>query len=124
MAVEFAKLDEETLMISIFLALEGVHAYSAFLPSVFTIKTFVGTREGRDMIREGEVMATLFLGALAAVTTWITRSPLPLTLGAVAGGGMLAVYEFALARCPYSRQENSHTMDKALGDCGCEEEED
>lgn len=124
MAVSFGQLDEETLMISIFLALEGVHAYSAFLPSVFTIKTFVGTREGVDMIREGELMATVFLVALAGVTVWITRSPLPLIMGLVAGGGMIAVYEHALARCPYSRETNGKQMVAALGDCGCEDDDE
>lgn len=122
--MEIGKLDEETLMISIFLALEGVHAYSAFLPSVFTIKTFVGTREGVDMIREGELMSSLFLLGLVGVTVWITKSPLPLLLGLIAGGGMLAVYEYALARCPYARDDHSHKMDKALGDCDCEDEDD
>jgi hypothetical protein len=117
--MNIGNLDEETLMISIFLALEGVHAYSAFLPSVFTIKTFVHTEEGRDMIREGEVMASLFLAALAGVTVWITKSPLPLILGLVAGGGMLAVYEFALARAPVARKD--HTV---YSDCGCEDEEE
>ena len=90
----------EKIVISIFLALEGVHAYSAFLPSVFTIRTFVGSAEGRQMIREGELMASLFLGALAISVTTIIKSKLPLLLAALAGGAMLAVYESALRRSP------------------------
>lgn len=91
---------DDKIVISIFMALEGVHAYSAFLPSVFTIKTFVSTEDGKKMIREGEVMASLFLLALALATSYIAKSKWPFVLAMVTGGGMLAVYEFALYRCP------------------------
>ena len=91
---------DDKIVISIFMALEGVHAYSAFLPSVFTIKTFVATEEGKAMIREGELMASLFLLALAASTAYIAKSKWPFILAVLTGAGMLGVYEFALARCP------------------------
>lgn len=95
-------MTEDTTLISIFLALEGVHAFSAFLPSVFTIQTFVHTEQGRKMIREGEVSASLFLVALALVTSKITKSMMPLVMGGIAGAVMLGVYEYALYRCPAS----------------------
>lgn len=91
---------DEAVVISIFMALEGVHAYSAFLPSVFTIKTFVKTDNGRRMIREGEIMASLFLIALAFTTAKITKSLMPAIFAAIAGGTMVAVYEYALYRAP------------------------
>lgn len=91
---------EDAVVISIFMALEGVHAYSAFLPSVFTIKTFVKTDNGRRMIREGEIMASLFLIALAFTTAKITKSLMPAVFAAIAGGTMVAVYEYALYRAP------------------------
>lgn len=96
----FGNVSEDTILISIFMALEGVHAYSAFLPSVFTIKTFVSDNGGVDMIREGEFMASVFLVTLAGVTTYLTKSAWPMLFGLVAGAGMLAVYEHALRRCP------------------------
>lgn len=96
----------DKLMVSIFMALEGVHAYSAFLPSVFTIKTFVSSNEGRDMIREGEFMASAFLLALAGVTAYLSRSPWPAIMAIVTGAAMVGVYEYALARCPASQQSN------------------
>lgn len=101
----------DDVIIAIFTGIEGVHAYSAFLPSVFTIKTFVETKEGRDMIREGELMATAFLFALALTTSKLTKSAYPAIFGLLAGGAMLAVYEYALYRCPYSREERNGSTD-------------
>lgn len=120
MAIEIPSVNEDVLMISIFLALEGVHAYSAFLPSVFTIKTFVSTSEGHAMIREGEVMASIFLIALASTTVVITKSFLPLILGLLAGGGMILVYEHALARAPVNRSQPVVQEEE----CDCEKEID
>jgi hypothetical protein len=91
---------DDKIIISIFMALEGVHAYSAFLPSVFTIKTFVSTEDGKKMIREGELMASIFLVALAFTTSAITKSPWPFLLAAVSGTAMIIVYEYALSRAP------------------------
>jgi len=93
-------MGEDAVVISIFMALEGVHAYSAFLPSVFTIKTFVKTENGRSMIREGEMMASLFLIALALATSKLTKSWWPAIFAGIAGGSMVAVYEYALYRAP------------------------
>lgn len=90
----------DKIMISVFMALEGIHAYSAFLPSVFTIKTFVDSEEGVRMIREGEVFASAFLLTLAIVTGNLTKSWYPVVFGLTAGGLMIAVYEYALMRCP------------------------
>lgn len=102
---------DSNVVIAIFTGIEGIHAYSAFLPSVFTIKTFVETKEGRDMIREGELMATLFLLALCITTSKLTKSWYPALFGLLAGGSMLAVYEFALWRCPYAVEERQESVE-------------
>lgn len=91
---------DDTIIISVFMALEGVHAYSAFLPSIFTIQTFVKTEGGKRHIREGEIMATLFLAALAVTTSYLTKSKWPAILALSAGAGMIGVYEYALAQAP------------------------
>lgn len=82
------------------MALEGMHAYSAFLPSIMTIGTFVDSHEKVRMIREGEVVATGFLLALALSVTALTKSPLPLVMGVLAGIVTLGVYEYALHHAP------------------------
>lgn len=93
---------DDTVIISIFMALEGVHAYSAFLPSIFTIQTFVKTENGRRRVREGEMMATIFLGALALTTSYLTKSKWPAITALAAGVAMVAVYEWALSKAPVS----------------------
>lgn len=91
---------DDKIVISIFMGLEGVHAYSAFLPSVFTIKTFVQDDNGVRMIREGEIMASAYLVVLAIAVGYITKSKWPVIMALVTGSAMIGVYEYALARCP------------------------
>ena len=94
----------DEIMVSVFMAMEGMHAYSAFLPSVFTIKTFVATQEGKQMIREGEIMASAFLLLLAIVTAKLAKSHWPFMMAVAAGGAMVIVYEVALARAPVNKE--------------------
>lgn len=97
---------DDTVMISVFMALEGVHAYSAFLPSVFTIKTFVKDNDAKRMIREGEFWASGFLVGLAFVTAKISRSWWPFVMAIISGGIMVGVYEYALYRAPVNDASN------------------
>lgn len=97
-------MDDE-IIIAVFMALEGVHAYSAFLPSIFTIETFVKTQDGKRRVREGELMASAFLGLLALSVSYLTKSHWPGLLALVAGAGMVGVYEYALAQAPVSTGE-------------------
>lgn len=96
---------DDKIVISIFMGLEGVHAYSAFLPSVFTIQTFVQDREGVKMIRQGEIMASAYLIVLAIAVGYITKSKWPVIMAFVTGAAMIGVYEFALVHSP-ARQGN------------------
>ena len=95
----------DEVIFSIFMALEGLHAYSAFLPSIMTIGTFVDTPEKIRMIREGEVMATIFLVALSTSVAIMVKSKWPLIMALIAGVAMLGVYEYALQRAPAKEME-------------------
>src|SRR5215472_12844969 len=104
------KLSEDIVIFSIFMSLEGLHAFSAFLPSIMTIGTFVDTPEKVVMIRRGEVTSAVFLGALVASVGMLTRSWWPVVMGLTAGGIMLLVYEQALAHAPafQAREEENY----------------
>lgn len=91
---------DDKIIVSIFMGLEGLHAYSAFLPSIFTISTFVSDDYGIKKIREGEVIASAYLVVLSVVVSKLIKSPWPMILGLATGATMIGVYEFALARCP------------------------
>lgn len=73
-----------------------------------TIGTFVDTPEKVKMIRQGEVVATVFLAALASSVAVMVKSYWPLAMAAIAGGVMLAVYEYALRSAPAKESEPSY----------------
>jgi Sec-independent protein secretion pathway component TatC len=95
-----AAVNNEIVITSVFMALEGAFAYSAFLPSIMTIGTFVDSQEKIKMIREGEVVGTGFLLALSVTVSAVVKSPLPLIFGVVAGAVAVGVYEYALRGSP------------------------
>lgn len=95
-----ASASSEIVVTSVFMALEGAFAYSAFLPSIMTIGTFVDSPQKVRMIREGEVVGTAFLIALSITVSAVTKSPLPLLMGLSAGAIALGVYEYALRNSP------------------------
>ncbi len=82
--------------LAIFVAVEGANAYSAFLPSIFTIRTFKSETGTHRSIRDGEVIATLFALAIGAATSLIVASWLPLFFAVVTAIVMVSVYEWAL----------------------------
>lgn len=92
--------NRDTVLVSIFMALDGLFAYSAFLPSIMTVGTFVDSPEKVKMIRQGEIVGTFFLIALAILTAKMTKSAWPMIMGIAAGVLALAIYEFALRQSP------------------------
>lgn len=92
--------NENVVLISVFMALEGLFAYSAFLPSIMTVGTFVDSEDKVKMIRQGEIVGTFFLTVLAILTAKITKSAWPMMMGLVAGIMALGIYEFSLRQSP------------------------
>lgn len=88
------------VLISVFMALDGLFAYSAFLPSIMTVGTFVDSEDKIKMIRQGEVVGTFFLIALAILTAYIMKSWWPFAAGIAAGILALVIYEFSLQQSP------------------------
>ncbi len=88
------------VLTSVFMALEGAFAYSAFLPSIMTIHTFVDTPGKVSAIRKGEMVGTAFLVSLSGITSIIMKSVFPFIFGIVAGAITLFIYEKALRTAP------------------------
>lgn len=97
--------NNDLVLTSVFMALEGAFAYSAFLPSIMTIGTFVDSPEKVRAIREGEVVGTVFLLALSLTVSSIMKSPVPLFAGLLAGGLAVGVYEYALTHAPINKPQ-------------------
>lgn len=90
----------EVVLTSVFMALEGAFAYSAFLPSIMTIGTFVDSEQKITMIRQGEFVGTVFLLGLSITVALLMKSVWPLLLGLLAGMLAILVYEYALRQSP------------------------
>ena len=86
----------EDILLASFVAVEGAHAFSAFNPSIFTIRTFKDDEKTKKSIREGYVLATVFAFVLAGIVSLIARSPLPVIFAVFTVAFMIAVYEYAL----------------------------
>lgn len=92
--------ENNIVLTSVFMALEGAFAYSAFLPSIMTIGTFVDSPEKVYMIRQGEVVGSIFLLGLSFTVSAITKSIVPMIMGILAGVLAVGVYEYALRGSP------------------------
>lgn len=88
------------ILLSAFVAVESAHAYSAFLPSIFTIRTFGGQPGTEQAIHDGELVGTIFAVALGLIVTGITRKPLPLVFAIVTAVFMVSIYEWSLQTIP------------------------
>ena len=90
----------EVLLTSAFIAYETAFAFSQYLPSIMTIRSFVDTQAKLRMIREGELVAGAFAGTFAVIFSLILRSWLPLALAGAAVLVTVGTYEWALRGCP------------------------
>lgn len=87
----------EKVLISAFVAVESAHAFSAFCPSIFTIRTLANeTEEGKRQIRQGYAPAIIFALALGLIVSKLIKNMMPLwfSLGTIVF--MLVCYEWAL----------------------------
>ncbi len=89
-------VEREHVLLSAFAALESAHFYSAFLPSVMTIRKFARDGEALEALRKGEAIATGFAVALGWVVSELIDSYLPLVFTAATALAMLCVYEYAI----------------------------
>jgi hypothetical protein len=90
----------DILLVSAFAGFEGLFSYSAVLPSIMTIGTFVDSPEKIAMIRQGEVIGTVLNLAFGMALSGFSRSFLPLAFTIGACLVMIFVYEYALRSAP------------------------
>lgn len=87
----------QELLLSIFVGVEGAHAFSAFMPSYFTVKKFAGSEEDRQSLRSGYVPAIAFNLALGGVVAALTKRITPLMIAGAVIIFMLIMYEGAIS---------------------------
>lgn len=89
---------------------QAPQAYSAFLPSIMTIRTFVGDERAVRDIREGELFGSAFVLLIGAAGSMLTKKNAPFAVSLVSIAVMISVYEYALR----SRRGNRQMADGAV----------
>lgn len=84
------------ILMSAFVAVESAHAYSAVLPSIFTIRAFCQDERAKRAIRDGEIVGTLFAVGLGGIVSALIGSKLPFLFSLGTSAVMIVIYEYAL----------------------------
>lgn len=91
-------MSEDTLLLSVFVAVEGAHAFSAFMPSYFTVQKFAAASDDAGKLRSGYPPAVLFNLILGGIVSYIVKKPAPVLLAVVVSVFMIALYEGAIRK--------------------------
>ncbi len=95
-------MNRELIPLTLLTAAESAHAFSAWMPSWFTIKTFAlegdpaAVSQKLSNLRSGYLPSMTFSLGLGALVSILARHPLPLLASAVTAGFMIWQYERAL----------------------------
>jgi hypothetical protein len=91
-----AEVRRDVVIGGILAAVESAHFYSAFLPSIMTIRKFGRDAEALQALRQGQVIATVATVLLGAVVAAYVQHSAPLVIAVVFAVLMVAVYEAAI----------------------------
>lgn len=89
-------MDHSELLLSIFVGVEGAHAFSAFMPSWFTVQKFATEDGDLARLRSGYLPAIVFNLVLGGVVAGLTKRVMPLLIAALVIVFMIAAYEGAI----------------------------
>ncbi len=92
-----AKLSENDILLSVFTGVEGAHAFSAFMPSWFTVRKFGTAPEDADKLRSGYAPAIAFNVILGTAVSLLIDSPAPVIVSAAVIVFMILMYEGAIS---------------------------
>lgn len=84
------------LVLAVFTAVEGAHAFSAFMPSYFTVKKFAASKEDLEALRSGYSPAIAFNLLLGGSVSLLTKDVRPFVVSIVVVAFMMYLYENAL----------------------------
>lgn len=89
-------MDNNKITIALLIAVEVAFGFSAFEPSVFTIRHFASQPQTRESIRIGEALAIGYSMLIALVAAIVIQSTLPIVFTIASCFAMVCVYEWAL----------------------------
>lgn len=91
-------MENDNLLLSIFVGVEGAHAFSAFMPSYFTVQKFATSGDDAAKLRSGYIPAVAFNLFLGGVVSVLTRRPMPIIIAALVSLFMMSLYEGAIGK--------------------------
>lgn len=107
---EVVKMGAENVALSVLTFAEVAHFFSAFNPSIFTIKRFPDEHTKEDIMM-GCLLATIFGLVLAFAVSYLTKSKAPFFVSLIGIGAMNAIYLYYAFRSdkveanPINKQE-------------------
>lgn len=87
---------DSDLLLSVFVGVEGAHAFSAFMPSWFTVKKFASGSKDTERLRSGYLPAIVFNVILGATVSALIKKPWPLVIALLVIVFMIGAYEGAI----------------------------
>ncbi len=93
-----SQVQRDDILLSVFVAVEGAHAFSAFMPSTYTTLKFAGDPGDAAMLRMGYIPAVLFNLILGGVVSFFARSKKPFVASLLVIVGMTAFYEWGIRK--------------------------
>lgn len=91
-----AAMNPSDIGVTLAVIAQAPQAYSAFLPSIMTIRTFVGDERAVKDIRDGEIFGSAFVLMIGAAGSMLTKKNGPFLVSLASIAIMLGVYEYAL----------------------------
>lgn len=89
-------MESEELILSVFTGVEGAHAFSAFMPSWFTVRKFAHGQEDAGKLRSGYAPAIVFNLVLGGTVSALIKKPWPIVIALLVIVFMIAAYEGAI----------------------------
>ena len=86
----------EVVLTSALVAVEGAHAFSAFLPSIFTIRKLAVPQGAERDLRLGYIPAGIFAITLGVLASLILKTWWPLIASVLTVIFMIAAYEWSI----------------------------
>lgn len=89
---------DSNLLLAVFVAAEGAHAFSAFMPSYFTVQKFARGDGDRARLRSGYVPAIAINVLLAGTVAALRKDVRPILFMLAVVALMIGLYENALGQ--------------------------
>lgn len=104
-------MEEDNLLLSIFVGVEGAHAFSAFMPSYFTVQKFATSGEDAEKLRSGYIPAVAFNLFLGGIVSVLTKRPMPILIALAVSLFMISLYEGAIRKVDGLRLDDDHAKE-------------